>query len=184
MYNYFWSYIGSHHVCFSKQIFSSHYNTFISYDNVKPCKCFPLLFPTLWKFIHICRINHIAVFFFGLANKLRPSVCHPGMPLLAPGNLIVFFLLIVFLDRCRITFIRLLFHTFQLSSHFEHFFFFFALSENFLRTHMRPVLSIRISGEGLPCLLYMPRACICNFPGFICFPNIRLLTRVLFWFTS
>lgn len=125
MYNYFWSYIGSHHVCFSKQIFSSHYNTFISYDNVKPCKCFPLLFPTLWKFIHICRINHIAVFFFGLANKLRPSVCHPGMPLLAPGNLIVFFLLIVFLDRCRITFIRLLFHTFQLSSHFEHFFFFF-----------------------------------------------------------
>lgn len=127
MYNYFWSYIGSHHVCFSKQIFSSHYNTFISYDNVKPCKCFPLLFPTLWKFIHICRINHIAVFFFGLANKLRPSVCHPGMPLLAPGNLIVFFLLIVFLDRCRITFIRLLFHTFQLSSHFEHFFFFFCV---------------------------------------------------------
>lgn len=60
---------------------------------------------------------------------------------------------------------------------------FFFVEWKLSRTHMRPVLSIRISGEGLPCLLYMPRACICIFPGFICFSNIRLLMRVLFWFT-
>ena len=127
----------------------------------------------------------MAFSFFGFANKLLSSVCDRGMPPLAQGNFIVFlYWLFFFWAGALVTFSQILLFSFILFifSSFYLFFFFFLLSiflclleVPFLKsTYVLFSMSFLLFPFFFFCLL--PRARVCNFQLFICFPNIHLLT--------